>query len=437
MPGVAAQACAFAAFSGVLFGLDQGNYNGASQFDSFFQTFCVGGGYGTLAQCKAPSTEKPAGWVNIEMFFAPVLQVGSAVSSLMLAPLISQRLGRRSCIFWGACISFWGMVFISISTTIGGFIVARIITGIGVGAVTYATPQYTSELAPKETRGKLTSLFQLSTVGGVVLAQAITLKHEGMDWSVPFIIPCLPAALIAAGIFYFPESPRWVMTSGLDSPAEKETVRTEVRDILRRLRGDGADADAAVEEEYNEIVASCEQQRANDAATGGSSSNGYQFLRNPDLRFRSFVACFMQLAQQLTGINGFTTLGAQFFLNAGVKDIYMSNFLPSLTSFAGTCVQLYIIDSMGRRPLLLSGMGLMGFSVIVSAILLTPGIKGVSGGEGAGAGVESVGVVDAEMANSLLVCMVCLFTFAFGFSWGPIPWLFGSEIFPFNVKVLQ
>jgi hypothetical protein len=111
MRGVATQACAFAAFSGVLFGLDQGNYNGASQFDSFFETFCVGGGYGTLEQCKAPSTDKPAAWVNIEMFFAPVLQMGSALSSLMLAPLISSRLGRRSCIFWGACISFWGMVF--------------------------------------------------------------------------------------------------------------------------------------------------------------------------------------------------------------------------------------------------------------------------------------------------------------------------------------
>ena len=87
---------------------------------------------------------------------------------------------------------------------------SQIVTGIGVGAVTYATPQYTSELADKESRGMLTSLFQLSTVSGVVLAQAITLKST-LHWSVPFAVPCLPALLIAVGIFRFPESPRWVL----------------------------------------------------------------------------------------------------------------------------------------------------------------------------------------------------------------------------------
>jgi hypothetical protein len=305
----------------------------------------------------------------------------------------------------------------AISKTICGFIIARIVTGVGVGAVTYATPQYTSELAPKETRGKLTSLFQLSTVGGVVLAQAITLKHEGMDWSVPFILPCVPAALIAAGIFYYPESPRWVMTNASCTAgasaeeAEKtlEKARGEVRSILRQLRGDGPDADAAVEAEYADIVSGCERQRVSDSARdsissstgsgGGLSLSGYGFLRDPDLRHRSLVACFMQLAQQLTGINGFTTLGAQFFRNAGVEDIYLSNFLPSLTSFVGTCLQLHIIDSVGRRPLLLTGMGIMGCSVLASALLLTPGVKAAGGGAGGVGGAGGAGGVGGAGAS--------------------------------------
>ena len=120
------EACAFAAFSGVLFGMDQGNYNGASQFDSFFQTFCVEGGYGSLEQCRAPSNQKPTAWVNTEMFFAPVLQVGSAFSSLWMAPMIARQLGRRACIFWGAVISFWGMICIATSRNISVFILARV-----------------------------------------------------------------------------------------------------------------------------------------------------------------------------------------------------------------------------------------------------------------------------------------------------------------------
>jgi MFS family permease len=453
------QACSFAAFGGILFGMDQGNYNGASQYDSFFNTFCVAGGYGTLAQCKAPSEQKPTAWVNLEALFAPSLQVGSALSSLLLAPLIARGRGRRWCIFVGAWVAFGGMLAVAFTSTAAAFLSARVLSGLGVGLVTYAVPQYTSELAPKQSRGALSSLFQLATITGVLLAMGITLKHDG-HWSVPFVAPCAPAALIGCCIFRFPESPRWLL---------RWRGEAEAAEVLRRLRGagDGAAEDDGDDwrEELEEMKAALREEGVVLDSAGGSTKGwaGERKLHagqeqeqeeheqqqqqqqqeqeeheqeqlqeqrvaaaaagawsDSTVRWRVTIAVCLQLGQQLTGINGFTTLGTQFFRNAGVRNAFVSNFLSGFGSFFGTSLQIAKVDAWGRRPMLLGGMAAMGAAMLGCALLVQAYPQGR--------------VPPPPAVGPAMVALVTLFHFAFGLSWGPVCWLYPSEIFPMGVK---
>eukprot|EP00937_MAST-01D_sp_MAST-1D-sp2_P002361 g2361.t1 len=446
-------ACAFAALGGILFGMDQGNYSGASQYDSFFETFCVGGGYGSLAECKARSSEKPTAWVNAEAFFAPSLQLGSAAAALFVAPALSRAQGRRCCIFVGALVSLLGMLGVGASRVASAFIAARIVTGVGVGLVTYAVPQYTSELAPRQTRGALSSLFQLATVSGVITATAITLRHSG-PWSTPFVVPCAPATLVALFIFRFPESPRWllqyesegaalaVLLSLRETQAEAEEELAEMKQALAAAVAPAAPAHASAPRLAPATLtgvanpgeaATMEAAAVVVAAGGGQAAADEQAAmrlawRAPSVQRRVAIAVFLQMGQQLTGINGFTTLGTQFFRNAGVKDAFFSNFVSSFGSFVGTVLQIRCVDDCGRRPLLLGGMLFMMLAMLGCALMIA-----THAGAGEAANTAAA-VALPEWLGYVMVSLVTLFHFSFGASWGPVCWVYPSEIFPMHVK---
>ena len=80
----------------------------------------------------------------------------------------------------------------------------RFILGSGVGLVSYSLTMYLSEISPKETRGALTSLFQLATVIGVVLSAALNVP-ESWPWWGASIAPAVPACALAIGLAFLPE----------------------------------------------------------------------------------------------------------------------------------------------------------------------------------------------------------------------------------------
>jgi sugar porter (SP) family MFS transporter len=397
-----AAAASFAAIGGILFGMDLANWAGASNKEDFLALFCYNGGYGSYNSCiSGDATQQSAEWTRTTGTMSAMLQVGAAFSALVLGPVVARARGRRECIFAGAVISTVGMVCMVYSTTVRAMAAARFLTGNGIGCITFSLSMYIAEISPKEERGQLGSLMQLATVIGVVVAAGINTPRE-WQWQVAFAAPIFPAALVAVGVLFLPESPRWLVQCGRVREAEA---------VLMRLRG--ARSQAAVAHEVNEI------RQAVELEATASKDSRWSELLEPGMRTRVVAAVGLQWCQQLSGINSVITFGGLFFKSAGLtgENAITGTLLTDACNLAGTVVMLLLVDRRGRRSLLL-----------LSAATMLCGWLGV-GAIGAVAGSDiSVSV------GWIVVLLVCIFQFGFGLGWGAIPWLYPSEIFPMRMK---
>jgi MFS family permease len=244
-------AASFAAIGGVLFGMDLANWAGASNKEDFLIQFCYLGKYGSLESCiSGDAIVQTAEWTRTTGTMSAMLQVGAAVTAFSLGPMIARRCGRRKCIFAGAILSILGMLCMVYSQTVREMTAARFLTGGGIGCITFSLSMYIAEISPKEQRGRLGSLMQLATVIGVVVAAGLN-KPTTWAWQVAFAAPIVPASLVALGVLFLPESPRWLI--------QHDRVH-EAEDVLMRLRGGRSRADVA--DEMNEIKRAVEVQAA-------------------------------------------------------------------------------------------------------------------------------------------------------------------------------
>ncbi|HEY8805772.1 MAG TPA: sugar porter family MFS transporter, partial [Clostridium sp.] len=150
--------------------------------------------------------------------------IGSAVSGAL-----SDRYGRRKIIMVAAAIFCIAAVGSGMAPTIGMLIAFRVILGVAVGSASVLVPMYLSEIAPADKRGALSSLNQLMIVIGILLAYIVNYMYAntagGWRWMLGFAF--IPAILLLFGMFFLPESPRWLIKNGKEK---------EGRSILSQLR---------------------------------------------------------------------------------------------------------------------------------------------------------------------------------------------------------
>ncbi|KAG2761063.1 hypothetical protein Pcac1_g27042 [Phytophthora cactorum] len=186
----------------------------------------------------------------------------------------------------------------------------------------------------------------------------------------------------------FPESPRWLLTKNRPK---------EAADILRRLRGSN--------DVYEEIDSICS---ASDNESGANTGI-WDVLKDRSIRFPLVAAVVLQVAQQFSGINAVMFYASSFFKNVGLKDPLVGATLVYTVNVISTGVALVLMDTAGRRPLLIySAIGM-----IISSIVLTLGLMNA--------------LPFASMAS---VGGVMCFVWFFEIGLGPIPWLIVAEMFP-------
>ncbi|MBO0777541.1 MAG: sugar porter family MFS transporter [Ktedonobacteraceae bacterium] len=344
-------------------------------------------------------------FIKKEMKLDSVLQ-GWVVSSLLLgaaigvgcAGILSDRFGRRPVLQMMAAIFALGALGAALSPNVIWLIFFRCVMGLGVGASAVVVTVYLAEIAPTEHRGRIASLGQLMVVCGILLSYILDYALSPIEaWRWMIGLGLVPSMILLLGLFYLPESPRWLV---------KRNRIAEAEAILRRM------GRAQPESEAREIEAIEAQQvkRGLGAAL--------RELAGPGLRLALIATLGLAVLTQLMGINSIIYYAPTTLVTVGFGQTasIIANVGIGALNVIVTMIALYTVDRLGRRRLLLLGCIGMVLAMVILGIttLALPRGNGV-------------------VAVVTLLCLL-FFVVSFGMSWGVCVRVVISELLPLSVR---
>ncbi|MFT5257152.1 MAG: SP family arabinose:H+ symporter-like MFS transporter [Arenicella sp.] len=431
------------ALGGFLFGFDAGIISGVMSF----------------AGPEFDLSEIQAGWVVSAPSFA-------AMFAMLFSGRISDLVGRKKTLIFVAFLYAISAVFSAMANSYEMLYIARIIGGIAFGAALVLAPIYIAEISTAENRGKLVSLQQLNIVFGFFAAflsnyffnkynttESLFLTDENV-WRWMLGVELIPATIYFVLLFFVPQSPRWLYLKGNFEEAKK---------VLIKIHGfeRGGMEIAAIEENID--------------SEENTSKLKIKDLLKPSLRFILVIGLIVGVLQQITGINAVYFYATSIFKQTGIGTdaAFSSGVLLSTISVIFTFVAIYLIDRMGRRPLLLIGTAGIAVSLLVCAygfneatyqlskedihqfefsnaekllpfadklydndVTFKNDLKNVLGSKiyskNDGAILEAATTINAN----LILIGILGFIACFAFSLGPVMWVLLSELYPIKYRGL-
>lgn len=323
--------------------------------------------------------------------------VGEIVGALAAGGL-ANRIGRkRSMVLVAATFAVFSLLS-ALAWSTPSLAVARFLLGLTIGVSIVVAPVFIAESAPASIRGALLVFYQVATVTGIILGYLVAwaLAETG-SWRWMLGAAAIPGALITLLLVRLPDTARWyVMRGRVD----------EARDVLTRIEP-ASDADAEL----------ADIQRALGEERGGALR---EMFRKPYLRAAVFVIGLGFLVQ-ITGINAIVYYSPKIFEAMGMRGNFALLGLPALVQVAGlvaVLVSVVLVDRVGRRPILLTGIAIM---VVANALLV--GVFSRAGNIGGASPV-------------LGFLGILLFTVGFTFGFGALVWVYAGESFPARLRSL-
>ncbi|CZR53806.1 sugar transporter STL1 [Phialocephala subalpina] len=330
-----------------------------------------------------------------------ILEVGAFFASLVVGR-VGDMIGRRRTIFYGSGIFFVGGGLQTAATGMPMMLLGRIIAGVGVGMLSTIVPVYQSEISPPHNRGKLACIEFTGNITGYATSVWVdyfcSYINSNYSWRLPLLMQCVMGALLGIGSLVIVESPRWL----LDNDHDEEGIV-----VIANLYGGGDIHNAKARDEYREIKMDVLLQRQE-----GEKSYRDMFRR---YRTRVFIAMSAQAFAQLNGINVISYYAPYVFESAGWvgRSAILMTGINALTYLMSSVPPWYLVDKWGRRFILLSGAVAMVISLSLISYFL---------------------YLDIKMTPTLVVIFVMIYNASFGYSWGPIPWLYPPEILPLSIR---
>ncbi|KAF5479914.1 hypothetical protein F2P56_000697 [Juglans regia] len=274
-------------------------------------------------------------------------------------------------------------------------IIGRLLAGIGIGVTSAIVPLYISEISPTEIRGALGSVNQLFICIGILAALVAGLPLAGnpLWWRTMFGIAIVPSILLALGMAFSPESPRWLFQQGKIPEAEK-SIKTlfgkeRVAEVMQDLRAAGQ---GSVEPE---------------AGWFDLFSSRYWKVVS--------VGAALFLFQQLAGINAVVYYSTSVFRSAGIASDVAASALVGAANVFGTAVASSLMDSQGRKSLLITSFSGMATSMLLLSLSFTWKVL-------------------APYSGTLAVLGTVLYVLSFSLGAGPVPALLLPEIFASRIR---
>ncbi|KAH8826028.1 MSTA protein [Flagelloscypha sp. PMI_526] len=392
--------CVFAAFGGILFGYDSGYIGGVLAMNYFTQQF---GGPVPV------SNDAPNGYAistSDKSLITSILSAGTFFGALF-AGWLADFIGRRLTIVVACVLFIVGVILQTASSTVGLLVGGRVVAGFAVGIISATVILYMSEIAPKKIRGAIVSGYQFAITIGIFLASIVDYATEGRNdsgsYRIPIAIQFAWALILGGGLLVLPESPRYFVKKGNPEAAV---------DSLVRIRGQPATSDYILAE-LAEIQANFEYESSLGGSGWADCFKG-GFKPSGNLR-RVLLGVFLQMFQQLTGVNFIFYYGATFFKASGIEKPFIINVATSVVNVGTTPLSWWTIEKFGRRPLLIYGALLM----LVCEFIV------------AGVGTALPG---SAVAGKCLIAFVLIYIFGFATTWGPAAWVVIGEIFPLPIR---
>ncbi|ODV58090.1 general substrate transporter [Ascoidea rubescens DSM 1968] len=334
------------------------------------------------------------------------LSLGTLFGALS-SSVLADSIGRRSTIILATLLIFnIGTVIQLVATNVPILCVGRTVTGFGLGIISAVVPLYQSEVSSKYVRGSIVSLYQWAITWGFLassgVAQGTHSRNDSGSYRIPIGLQSLWAILLSIGMYYLPESPRYYVKKG------KIVEAAMSLSTLRKLSAE----DYEIIEELVEIKANHDYE---DSIQINSFLQIFKSGRGHSKQFlRIMTGICLQALQQATGINFVFYYGVNFFINSGVQNSYIISFVTYAVNVVATVPGIFMVETIGRRKCLIYGALLMSIFNLIIAIV----------------GVTTNSVI----ANKIMIAFVCCFIATFASTWGPVVWVYVSEIYSLNVR---
>ena len=316
--------------------------------------------------------------------------IGTVIGALV-AGQPADKFGRKPILFIIAGFYVITAIGTAMASNVSLFILFRFLGGIGVGASSVVAPMYIAEISPAKIRGKMTAMFQINVISGILIAYISNylLREFGTEpWRWMLGVAGIPAVLFFLLLFLIPESPRFLIKIGELAKAKLILEKIEVE---------------AVDEEIQEIKQSMAQ-------TAEDNTQLFSKIYFKPISIAFLVAMF----NQFSGINAILYYAPRIFEASGLTnaDSMFQSILVGLMMGVFTLVGMLLIDKAGRKKLLI--VGSIGMSICLGLVARTFYLGDFTG-------------------SGLLILLLTYIMF-FGFSTGAVIWVLIAEIFPNSIR---
>ncbi|KAJ5835803.1 hypothetical protein N7447_001829 [Penicillium robsamsonii] len=370
-------------------GYDQGVMGGVNSSPKYVTKVGIGKPDGTVT-----NTTHQGGIVSIYYL--------GAIFGCFAGGWLADRVGRINGLLAGSLFALVGGALQAGAQDSNCMLCARVVTGIGTGALTGITPVLVSETSSADRRGGFLGYVFIANYLGISVAYWISFGLAFVDngysdvrWRFLLAFQCFPALILVVFIKMLPDSPRYLASVGRND---------EARDLLNRIRADWASQDD-IDQEYLEIVT---------IARGSKCSSPIEFVKilfgkggKPGLNLgrRAWLCVWLQIMASWTGITAVTAYSPTLLAQAGYGDIKQNGLAGGIntTGIIGTIISAQIIDRLGRRA-----------GAVYEGSLYQP---------------EKA----AQYAPGAVV-MLFLFNLGYAATWGTVAFLVPTEIFPSDLR---
>ncbi|XP_048136667.1 sugar transporter ERD6-like 5 [Rhodamnia argentea] len=325
--------------------------------------------------------------------FSSILTIGGLIAALVNGR-VTDLVGRRRAMWLSQIVCAAGWLSIAYAKNDWWLDIGRLLNGLGIGIVCYVVPVYIAEITPTSVRGAFTAFNQFMLCCGFSL---IYFLGTFVSWRILALISGIPCVIQILGLFFVPESPRWLVIVHQEEEFEV---------ALQRLRGKGVNIiqEAADIRDYTETFEAQSQSRILDL-----------FQRR--YAHPLMIAVGLMMLQQFSGVHALAYYGVSIFESAGLSSSSVARSI-AIIQIPATVLSVILTDKAGRRPLLMISSAGMSLSCILLGL--------------------SFFIQDLNhwKAVSPILAYVALIVYCIAYSLGMagLPWVIMSEIFPVNIK---